>query len=102
MFKCTQRVWDIIGEILAVLLVVTWAVWIINEAFPFINNVAILNVINFIRNYGSLTLTAVVGFEAMSKRNIVLQIIFLVLLAIVIIFSFFPEAFSSIVGTMRG
>ncbi len=101
MFKNTQRFWDVLGEILAITLVVTWAIWIIDVAFPFINSPFLLAVINFLRTYGSIALIGIVGLEAMSKRNFILQTIFLALLAIVIIFSFFPETFNEIVGSMQ-
>lgn len=101
MFKNMQRFWDVLGEILAITLVVAWAIWIIDAAFPFVNNQTIMAIINFLRTYGSIALIGIVGLEAISKRNFILQIIFLALLAIVVIFSFFPETFAQILGSVK-
>ena len=101
MFKRTQKFWDMFGEILAIILVITWTLWIINTTFSLVHNQTIINIINFIRTYGTFALIGVVGLEAMSKRNFVLQILFLILLAIIFIFSFFPETFAKIVGTFH-
>ncbi len=101
MFKCTTKIWDIIGEILAVVLVVTYAVLIINANFQFINNHTILMILDILRNYGSLALVGVVGLEAISKRNFVLQLIFLFLCAIIVIFLFFPDTYVNLIGSIK-
>ena len=76
MFKKLEPVFDILGEIIAVVLVIVFALLIIDANFPFLSNVEWLkNIFEIIRNYGALALIAVVGLEAMSKRNILFQII---------------------------
>ena len=79
MFKKMEKVWDIIGEILAVVMVLVYALLIINANFSFIPEGTFMNILEILRTYGSLLLVAVVGLEAISKRNIVFQIIFLAL-----------------------
>ncbi len=101
MFKSLEKVFDIIGEILAVLLVVVYIVLIINANFPFIENATVLNILEIARTYGSLLLVAVVGLEAMSKRNLVFQIIFLAMLAIVVVFLFFPDTYSNLIDLVK-
>ena len=98
MFKNTEKLWDILGEILAVILVVTYAIMIINANFNFIQNGTLLYVLDIIRTYGSLVLIGVVGLEAISKRNFILQIIFLALCAIIVIFMFFPGTYENLIG----
>ena len=74
--KSLEKLFDIIGEILAVVLVITWAVLILNANFGFLDEVPVLyNILSVIRNYGGLVLIAVVGLEAISKRNIIFKII---------------------------
>lgn len=103
MFKKLESVFDIIGEILAVLLVVVFALLIIDANFPFLDNVPWLkNVFEIIRNYGALALIAVVGLEAMSKRNFVFQIIFLALIALIVVFLFFPDTYNNFIGMIGG
>lgn len=101
MFKCTTKLWDILGEILAVVLVVTYALLIINANFQFIHNQTILMILDILRTYGSLALVGVVGLEAMSKRNFILQLIFLALCAIIVIFLFFPDTYTNLIGAIK-
>ena len=98
MFKGMEKVWDIIGEILAVVLVLVYAVLIINANFPFIPEGTIMNILEILRTYGSLLLVAVVGLEAISKRNVVFQIIFVLLLALIVVFLFFPGTYENLLG----
>ena len=100
MFKGLEKVFDIIGEILAVVLVVVFALLIINANFSFLPD-AVLNVFEVIRTYGSLVLIAVVGLEAMSKRNFIFQIIFLALLALIVVFLFFPGTYENLIGLIK-
>lgn len=100
MFKGLEKVFDIIGEILAVVMVVVFALLIINANFSFLPD-AVLNVFEVIRTYGSLVLIAVVGLEAMAKRNFVFQIIFLALLALIVVFLFFPGTYENLIGLIK-
>ena len=98
-----EKVFDIIGEILAVVLVIVFALLIIDANFSFLDNVAWLkNIFEIIRNYGALVLIAVVGLEAMSKRNFLFQIIFLALIALIVVFLFFPDTYSNFMGMIGG
>lgn len=49
MFKGMSKVWDIIGEILAVVLVLVYAVLIINANFSFIPEGTIMNILEILR-----------------------------------------------------
>ncbi len=100
MFKGLEKVFDIIGEILAVALVVVFALMIINANFSFLPD-EVLNVFKIILNYGFLVLCAVVGLEAMAKRNFIFQIIFLALLALIVIFLFFPGTYENLIGLVK-
>ncbi len=101
MFKCFSKFWDIIGEILAVLLVLVYAALIINANFSFIPEGTIMNILEIARTYGSLLLVAIVGLEAMSKRNIIFQIIFLALLALIVVFIFFPGTYENLINIVK-
>lgn len=100
MFKGLEKVFDIIGEILAVVLVVVFALLIINANYSFLPD-AVLNVFEVIRTYGSLVLIAVVGLEAMSKRNFIFQIIFLALLALIVVFLCFRGTYENLIGLIK-
>ena len=101
MFKSFEKVWDILGEILAVLLVIVYALLIINANFSFIPEGTIMNILEIARTYGSLLLVAIVGLEAMSKRNIIFQIIFIALLALIVVFIFFPGTYENLIGIIK-
>ena len=98
MFKNTEKLWDVLGEIIAVILVVTYAVMIINANFNFIQNATLLYILDIIRTYGSLVLIGVVWLEAISKRNFIFQIVFLALCAIIVVFMFFPGTYANLIG----
>lgn len=100
MFKGLEKIFDVIGEILAVVLVIVYAVTLLNAKLDFIEPGTLYNVLNGIRFYGSIILIGVVGLEAMCKRNIVFFLIFLVLLALVVVLMFFPDVFDSMVSTV--
>ena len=91
MFKFTEKLWDILGEILAIVLILVYAVLILNANFDFIPAGTLLNILNILRTYGSLALVGIVGFEALSKRGFIFQIIFLALIALIVVFLFFDE-----------
>ena len=59
MFKGLEKVFDIIGEILAVIMVIVFALLIINANFGFLPD-TVLKVFSYVQNYGSLVLMAVV------------------------------------------
>lgn len=98
--KKLEPVFDIIGEILAVLLVAIYILCLANAQWQFITNSTVLKILDIVRNYGALLLVAVVGLEAMSKRNIIFRIIFYAALAIIVIFLFFPGTYQNLIGLL--
>ncbi|MGN0823096.1 MAG: hypothetical protein ACI4NG_04920 [Candidatus Gallimonas sp.] len=98
--KKLEKVFDILGEILAVLLVVVYALWIINLNFDFLPE-KVLYAVTLIKEYGLLLLVAVVGMEAMSKRNLIFRIIFYLFVALIVVFMFFPDTYASILNFVK-
>lgn len=101
MLKGTEKIWDILGEILAIILVIVYALLIINASFSFIPEGTFLNILEIIRTYGSLLLVGVVGMEAMSKRNFIFRIIFLLLIAVIVVFLFFPGTYENFINIIK-
>ena len=95
-----EKFWDILGEILAVVLVVVYAVLILNANFNFISNQTIIKIFDFLRNYGSLALIGVVGLEAMAKRCWIVRIAFFALCALIVVFLFFPATYDNLIGAI--
>lgn len=96
MKKALEKVLDILGEIFAVLTVVLYAVLIINANWTFIPAGLFFDILLVIKNYAALAVVLIVSFEAMVKRNFVFKVIFLILLAIIVIFQFFPGTWTNI------
>lgn len=101
MLKGTEKIWDVLGEILAIILVIVYALLIINASFSFIPEGTFLNILEIIRTYGSLLLVGVVGMEAMSKRNFIFRIIFLLLIAVIVVFLFFPGTYENFINLVK-
>ena len=97
--KKLEPFFDIIGEILAIVLVITYVILITNGTWNYIDSEDVLHVLNIINRFGALALVAVVGMEAMSKRNIIFFLLFLGACAFIFTFLFMPDTFASLMGT---
>ena len=94
-----SSVFDIIGEILAVLYVLLFALLLIDAQWPFLSNVeGLKEIFQTIMIYGGFVIAAIVGLEAMVKRNFLFFLIFAVLLAVCVIFTFFPDTYANLLG----
>lgn len=96
MKKILEKVFDILGEVCAVLTIALYAVLIVNANWAFIPEGLFLNILLVLKNYAALAVVLIVSFEAMVKRNFIFKIIFLILLAIIVIFQFFPGTWENI------
>jgi len=95
-----EKIWDVLGEILAVLLVITYALLILNANFYFISNETVLKILDILRTYGSLLLVGIVGMEAMAKRNAIFKLLFLAMCALIVVFLFFPGTYDNLIGAI--
>ena len=90
-----EKILDTLGEILAFITVALYAVLIVNATWTFIPQGTFFNILLVAKNYASLAVVAVVGLEAVVKKGFILKLIFIILLAIVIIFQFFPGTWAN-------
>ncbi len=95
-----EKVLDVLGEILAFVTAVVWALVIINQNFPFLPQV-VVNVFNVAKAWLLLVLVGVVGLEATIKRNFVIRLIFYIVMAILIIFHCFPGTYDYLIGLVK-
>ena len=95
--KSFEKVLDVLGEIIAFLAVALLALIIINAKFDFIPE-KIAGILSVCKEWVGLVLIAVVGLEATIKRNILIRIIFYLLVAVVVVFMFFPSTFDYLTG----
>ncbi len=97
-----KKFFDVLGGILAVVLVLVFVVLLINANFPFIPaNSWIMMVLDVLRNYGALALIGIVGLEAISKWHWIFKILFLLCLALIVIFLFFPGTYANLIGMIK-
>lgn len=86
-----------LGKLIAFFTVVLYVALIINDSFTYIPE-NVLNVFNIIKQYASITLLGIVGFESVARRTLPFRIIFFILFAIVVLAQFFPALFADIMG----
>ncbi len=93
------KVFDILGKIVAIVWILVFILLLTNAKWGYMNGIPwLLNIFNIIKTYGALLLVAIVGFEAVAKRNIVFKILYLLCLAIIVVFMFFPETYANLIG----
>lgn len=93
-----EKVLDLLGEILGFLTVVLYAVLIINGTWQFIPQGTLYNILVVAKSYAALAVVAIVGLEAAVKRGFLFKLVFLILLAIIVIFQFFPGTWANVVS----
>lgn len=95
-----EKLFDVLGEILAFVTIVVWVLVIINQNFNFLPS-TIADILSVSKSWLLLALVGVVGFEATIKRNILVRLVFYILLAILIIFHCFPGTYDYLVGLIK-
>lgn len=95
-----EKFLDILGEILAFLTIALYAVLIINANWSFIPEGNLYNILQIAKSYAALAVVAVVGLECVVKKGFLIKLIFFALLAVVIIFQFFPGTWENITAAL--
>ncbi|MBQ4049413.1 MAG: hypothetical protein IJD07_02040 [Clostridia bacterium] len=101
MKKQSESFFDFLGEILAIFLVIVYILSLANAQWGFIENATVLNIMKIAITYGSLLLVAIVGMEAVSKRTLLVRLIFYICIAIIVIFMFFPDTYNNLIGIIK-
>ena len=94
--RVVEKVFDVLGEILAVLTIALYAVLIINANWTFIPEGTLLNVLKRIREYAALVVVAIVGFEAMVKGGFIAKLLYLIFVGLIVLVMFFPGTWDNI------
>ena len=97
-----SEVLDFLNKLLAFVVIVAYVVFAINANWTFIENETVLSVINGIMRYGPLAICGLVLIEFAIKRNLVIQIVVYALIALAVIFQFFPDTFNAMVSYVNG
>ncbi len=96
--KAVSKVLSIVNKVLAFAVILTYALFAINLKWTFITNDTILNILEVIMHYGPLVICSLVLLEFALKRNLIIKIVVIAIIAIAIIFQFFPDTFNWVVG----
>lgn len=93
-----KQLLSMIGGIIAVLMIVRYACLIAENYISFLPTEGIIfDIINYIGLYAPMALMVCVGLEATWDKGL-LRLIMLILCAAVVIFSFFPDVWTTIVS----
>ena len=98
-----KQIFDVIGCLAAIVTVLTYLVLCINATWPFIPESSfIMNVLMAIKTWAPLVVVAIVGIEYVADKNIVFRILLYIMIALIVIFMFFPNTWSQVVGIIKG
>ena len=101
-FRLTlEKIFDFLGETIAFVTAVVWALVIIHQNFHFLQEV-VVNIFNVAKAWLLLVLVAVEGLECTIKRNFIIRILFYLILAVLIIFHCFPKTYDYLIGFVPG
>ncbi len=97
-----SKIFDILNKVLAFVVLLAYALFAINANWTFINNETFMTILEYIMYYGPLLICGLVMVEFAIKRNLIIQIVVYAIIAVVVIFQFFPDTFNSIADTING
>lgn len=90
---------DFIGKVIAVLMVIRYAALIVENYYSFLPTEGLFfDIINYIGLYAPMALMVVVGLEAVWDKSELLKLVMLVICAAIVIFSFFPDVWTTIIN----
>lgn len=97
-----KNILDIISGIAAFLTVFVYLVLIIAGQGWFTLPASVANILEICRTWAPLVVVAITGLEFVSNKNLIIKLLFLVALAGVVIFMFFPATWDKFVGIVNG
>ena len=98
--EALSKVFDVINKVCAFVILVVLAISAINSIWTFIDNETVLAIFGYILRFGPLIVCSLVMVEFAIKRNILLQILIYLIIAVAVIFQFFPDTFNTMVGSI--
>ena len=88
-----------LGKIIAVVMILRYAALIVENYVSFLPTEGFLfDLINYVGMYAPMALMIVVGLEAVWDKSDILKLVFLIVCAALVIFSFFPDVWTTIVN----
>ena len=91
--------WKFISSLAALVMTVVYAVWVSNIVYNYIPmDSPVLAFLSNMVYYGPIVICAATAVGAISHKGFVARIIVLAIWVLIVLFSFFPETFYSIIG----
>lgn len=81
---------NILAKIVAVIMIVRYALLIVHTYYPFLQNRTILDILNYIDLYAPLVLMVVVSLSVVWNKSDILKLVMIVVCTAIIIFCCFP------------
>ena len=97
-----EKLVDGVTKICAFALLFAYIFFALNANFHFFDNSAVNDIITYIMYYGPLIIVGLVCVEFAISKNLLIQIVIYALIAVMIIFQFFPDTWVSIMGNFSG
>lgn len=95
-----KKFWNVLGQILGFLTIALYAFLYTNDQFNFGLDPSIINILILCRQFAALAVAAIVGMEFVSGKKLFV-FIYLLILAVVVIFMFFPDLGQQITDWVR-
>ncbi len=96
-----KKLWNVLGQIFGFLTIALYAFLYTDAQFHFGLDPAIMDILNMVKEYAALGVAAIVGMELVSGKGLFV-LIYLIILAVVVIFMFFPELGDNLVNMING
>ncbi len=98
-----SKVFDFLNKLLAFVVILAYVVFAINANWTFIpSDSVVMTILSMIMRYGPLIICGLVLVEFAIKRNLIIQIVVYALIALAVIFQFFPDTFHAMVNVVNG
>lgn len=94
--KTLSAILDVVNKILAFVVLLAFCLFAINTNWPFITNEVISKILAGVMYYGPLTICGLLMVEFAIKRNIIIQLVVYAVIAVAVIFQFFPDTLTQI------
>ena len=92
-----ELILDWLGGICAFITVIVYGLLIIHANWNFLP-VKVFNVMQIIKTWAPLVVVAITGLEFTQGRSLLVKLLFYALMAVVIVFMFFPNTWDSFTG----
>ncbi len=95
-----KKLWNVLGQIFGFLTIALYAFLYTDAQFHFGIDPAIMDILILVKEYAALGVAAIVGMELVSGKGLFV-LIYLIILAVVVIFMFFPDLGNDLVNLIN-